>query len=458
MNLSHLKIAKNAIKTVSKLKYNKGKITSYVSPEGNYRFVSIQTYGEDISKNKFLDKINEFIQDVHYNRNKYIDIGELFKIMDNLKKRNRIFTINLYDRDNSKHTTYSLSYHYDNKLSNKFVKSVVSLLLKYIKKNKEKNMINIIEVKRVGNNQNSEKVVFKDEIGKIVYLDRKDNGSDLIKDKIAIGDSLTVAVTTSNDTFDFAIATVNGVLIDDFITSIPNLKEDFIDKVYDKNEDFGSEVRLLLNITNQEDESKNCEIALPNLINVYDKLDFKKDNYKHSGLIGLQTLYNIKFNNENNNGIDANIGNTLAKKYSKQPVKPVVEKSKILPKTMVKVTDTSKIDKSEQEILASNSELEQLHKASLTLRSMHMVKEAQAVEEKMNVIRNEITLKKVIYYMSAGEIYTAILKDDTVTLVTMNDKNIIMQVLPDSNIRVKSINPCDIKTMYSLTQIYNVSS
>ena len=163
----------------------------------------------------------------------------------------------------------------------------------------------IINVNRVTNFKDESKVIFQTGDGMIMHIDKKDEGNDKLNDVLTTGDSAFLAITTVNEKYGFGIGTVNGMLIAEFITSIPVLKyQEFVSYIEISDKKYSS-IRLLLNIISDNLSHSilvKIPIELENLKHIRDK--FKEMVYcagdiKHQKILDyinvLQYLYNTYY-------------------------------------------------------------------------------------------------------------------------------------------------------------------
>lgn len=428
MNNSYLKTHEATVSKVTKLMFNDSEIITYENDNSVYRIVNIKTYGPygplGKSEHTLRDGVNEIIAEISYNKDTKIVKDELLHILHNLNARDTVFKFNVFNNKQDKHTTYMLDYKHDNVLSNKLVRGVVKGLLKIMKKQGNR-MENLITVTRVENSRDINSVVFKDAYGKIIYLDRKDVGNDVVKEKIAVGEDLTVAITTSNDSYDFSLATIDGMLLDDYISNIPNITLEVIESVYERNNDSGRDVRLLLNIVNNNNNVTNTEIRLPNLISIYDTIRNTESMYR--AILSLQALYNTKFenNSDNNNGLDSS---TISDLRAKCVSNTHVEHTSYTTEQPFEGTPPTESDEPlvVSEVSDNDNTVLELENVIKSLTSMGLNSEADAVRVKLKDHQDKLYNKRVLNMMSVGSLYIVKLVDGSYVVVTMTSDNEIV--------------------------------
>lgn len=305
-------------------------------------------------------------------------------------------------------------------------------------------MDNLIVVNRVVNNKDKDRVIFKSEDGKIIYLDRKDKGNDIISSKINMGDSLLVAVTTSNTYYDFAMGTCNGMLLNEFIDNIPYITADVLEETYDRTHEGGAEFRLLINVVNNNSDVYNTEITLPNLIEIYDNYDISK-NLQHA-LVALQYLYNTSFENSSNNGIDASLGSKLhtQAKSNKPKVEVVSHITEQEQEAFVvtEVEDTSVVHNDS----GLEDKISELKSTIATLETLNMYDEADAVRDKIKILLQDKVTNEILESLVSGKTYYV---EDTKGIGT------ITMCTDRSLLRINK-NKINIGDKYNLTNAVNI--
>jgi len=106
--------------------------------------------------------------------------------------------------------------------------------LKYLKKlkNKENKMSNPIKIiKRVNDKFNKNGLVFRDEEGRIAYLDKYED-TDLVNEMVpAVGGMIKCYVVKSLASYDFVRVTINGTGLPMIINDTPNLTDKKLDEL-----------------------------------------------------------------------------------------------------------------------------------------------------------------------------------------------------------------------------------
>jgi len=286
-------------------------------------------------------------------------------------------------------------------------------------------MVDLIQVKRVANNKDNNKVIFKNKSGKIVHLDRKDTGNDYLKENLAIGDYTHVVLTTTTEYYDYAMATIDGVPINKFIENIPNITMDTITSAYDTNNTHGADLRLLINIaSNNNDGIGITEIKLANLIEIDDLCMHSSNIYK--ALTSLQYIYDEYNDTDNNNGIDVALAQQLRSGCEivhlgddLPSLKPTVteqdaEADYEIAERVIETSDTVSDRVVESaDTLDIESQISELENAVNALVAINMTIEADTVRDNIAELKNKLNTRRVLSKMEYGVVYL---------IVTMNNK------------------------------------
>jgi len=306
-------------------------------------------------------------------------------------------------------------------------------------------MEDIIKVTRVHNFKDESKIIFKDNMGKIVHLDRKDEGNEYLASRIAIGDELFVCITTYTDSYNYAMGTVNGVSIEEFVNSLPTMASIVLLNAYDANVDTGDDIRLLVNIVNNIDNVGSTEITLDNFIEIYDTYGATHNIYK--ALTSLQYLYNELYANDNNNGLSSELAVQMKSAYANVDVEDI----------SADTGDTTTVDYNivPDDIIKLENQIVELETAVKALLNIGMTEEADSVKSKISALLNKIDELKVTAKMIYDVVYLIITKEGKTLLgmlVNRPQGDVIIQVPTGSatDTHNDDIAISDVKKVYSI--------
>lgn len=305
--------------------------------------------------------------------------------------------------------------------------------------------MSLVKVNVVNNYKDSSKVLFRATDGKIVYLDRKDENNDMLKEELEVGDELLVALTTSNDTYDFGIAVVFGMTIEKFGRYVPNIDNDFMEILTDFDSDTYKDVRLLLNILIKLPNVRYTELGLENLL----ELRLGDDDMRYTTYLpALQYLYTTVRDGMDNFGID--VPSSVIDMVKSTNL--VTEQSDVNLETVEPFTVTAVNTK-------NDFHTTELEKTIATLMSLGLEAEAEAVRVELVKHNNSDAVFDAIASMEIGKIYGCIYSSDLslCSLIRIDDNDIVLSgciggtttAITTSNIKYE-----EIKQIYKLEEIF----